>query len=285
MLLKVNVNSDDKAENQMFETIRNMEGLNSSIGRTRAWVRMSLMRQTLAKTWSNIFIENSSIVAEYYEPWSFFLSELIVPMSGMLAGLTPIQFNLFLKAVDLDASIDELAGFNAALLLRNQSISTDEEKANLAALLGTAAQQTEYLQDLVSQRDEELKSMRETIDTLSRQHREDANMILQLQLENQRKQEKLEMLHSGDLETSLDDADIPPIIKEQAAKILQLNEENQILLKRIDTLAAHQRQSDIRLATNMEILKATQTRLIVAIKAKEELKTILEENTRQFLEQ
>ncbi|KAI9204259.1 uncharacterized protein BJ171DRAFT_506791 [Polychytrium aggregatum] len=77
-------------------TVNTMTEANPSM-RTKVWIRLTLMQQTLGDH-IHTLIANRTVLAAWYEPWAFLMQpDKADPLIGMLQGLTQLEFNLYLK--------------------------------------------------------------------------------------------------------------------------------------------------------------------------------------------
>lgn len=85
----------------ILTNIRNLSDIKTNFGRTRAWMRLSLMQKVLAEQMT-IIVEEKNVLRDWYEESSLILSEEGLVIAGMLVGLNVIDCNFDLKGTDLD---------------------------------------------------------------------------------------------------------------------------------------------------------------------------------------
>ncbi|XP_071952790.1 RUN and FYVE domain-containing protein 2-like isoform X2 [Antedon mediterranea] len=85
------------------DSVRNLPGLKTNIGRSRAWLRLALMQKKLSD-YFRALIERKDILGEFYDPGAALMEEEATVIAGLLVGLNVIDCNLYLKGDDLDSA-------------------------------------------------------------------------------------------------------------------------------------------------------------------------------------
>uniref|UniRef100_A0A8C4QZH6 RUN and FYVE domain containing 2 n=1 Tax=Eptatretus burgeri TaxID=7764 RepID=A0A8C4QZH6_EPTBU len=87
---------------EMTSSVRELPGLKTPAGKGRAWLRLALMRKTLADFLKEL-ISHKELLSEFYEPHALLIEEEGAVVVGLLIGLNVIDANLCMKGEDLDA--------------------------------------------------------------------------------------------------------------------------------------------------------------------------------------
>ncbi|XP_070545448.1 RUN and FYVE domain-containing protein 2-like isoform X2 [Ptychodera flava] len=90
--------------NEIIDSVKNLPGIKTNLGRGRAFVRLALMQKKLADYFKAL-IERKDILGEYYESNALMVEEEASVIAGLLVGLNCIDCNLFIKEDDLDNQI------------------------------------------------------------------------------------------------------------------------------------------------------------------------------------
>ncbi|XP_071498605.1 RUN and FYVE domain-containing protein 2-like [Diadema antillarum] len=88
---------------EIIDSVRNLPGIKTSIGRGRAWLRLAMMQKKLADYFKAI-IEKKDLLIEWYEPTALIMEEEAMVIGGLLVGLNAIDCNFCLKGDDLDSA-------------------------------------------------------------------------------------------------------------------------------------------------------------------------------------
>lgn len=86
------------------QSARLMPGIKTSLGRCRAWLRISLMSKKLSEHFT-LIVEQPSVLGEWYEPDSIMLTEQAVITSGILQSLNAIDYTLSREGSDFDTEV------------------------------------------------------------------------------------------------------------------------------------------------------------------------------------
>ena len=275
---------DGTAGNQklIFNTIRDLEGLHSGMGKFRAWLRLSLMEQSLSRNWHLLMLQSDRI-KDFYDDSALIRSDKCLPICELLNGLDFIQFNLFIKGDDLEARstvIDwnfllqegyNYAHFNTftATLGSSKNIQRSPESADPGVDIETLIKQKSYVEE---QNRDAQKRLVQVNANLKRSEEDNAIMkqrISQLEASLNREAVKCESIYTElELERQYF-KESKHIILSLQQRIQAMNEE----LEEFRKLALDAHEAKIK---TQEVLKATQAHLIHAIKAKEQYKAELE---------
>jgi len=136
------------------DSIKNLPNVRTSLGKGRAWLRMSLMQKKLAQH-LKIIVDNKKVFSEWYEKDAFMTSEEGTELIGHLVGLNCIDANLCMKGDDLDNQvtvIDYSLYMQQNKLLKTTSTNneeldeTDENETN-ENIMQQLADQKNYLEE------------------------------------------------------------------------------------------------------------------------------------------
>ncbi|XP_072038427.1 RUN and FYVE domain-containing protein 2-like isoform X2 [Amphiura filiformis] len=139
---------------EVNDSVRNLPGVKTSLGRGRAWLRLSLMQKRLADYFRGL-LEHRDILSEFYDPNALIMEEEAPVIAGLLVGLNVIDCNLCLKGDDLDTAPSVI---DFSLYLKDGNyLDKPEEGAggsrdiNLTALLDQKNYLEEHNRHLTSQ--------------------------------------------------------------------------------------------------------------------------------------
>ena len=82
-----------------------MPGIKTTLGKCRAWLRLSLMSKSIADNFKAL-VDNRELLVDWYEPESILLTEDAVVIAGLLQSLNALDYNLTSEGSDFD--IDSL---------------------------------------------------------------------------------------------------------------------------------------------------------------------------------
>ncbi|XP_041485704.1 RUN and FYVE domain-containing protein 2-like isoform X1 [Lytechinus variegatus] len=88
---------------EIIDSVRNLPGIKTSLGRGRAWLRLAMMQKKLADYFKAL-IESKHLLSEWYEPTALVMEEEAMVIAGLLVGLNAIDCNFCLKGDDLDSA-------------------------------------------------------------------------------------------------------------------------------------------------------------------------------------
>ncbi|XP_038061877.1 RUN and FYVE domain-containing protein 2-like [Patiria miniata] len=178
---------------EITDSVRNLPGIKTSLGRGRAWLRLALMQKNLADYFKAL-LERKDLLSEWYEPGALLLEEEAAVIAGLLVGLNVIDCNLCLKGDDLDsaASVIDFSMYlkDGNYLEKPQESSSGElSEVNLTAVLDQKNYLEEHNRHLASQVSV-LQAKIKTLEQASNQTKEELavanNNILSIQAENDR---------------------------------------------------------------------------------------------------
>ncbi|KAJ8023191.1 RUN and FYVE domain-containing protein 2 [Holothuria leucospilota] len=176
---------------EIIDSVRNLPGIKTSLGRGRAWLRLALMQKKLAD-YFRMMMENKELLGEHYEPVALMMEEEAAVIAGLLVGLNVIDCNLCLKGDDLDNApsvIDFSLYFKEGNYLdKPENGSASNQSINLAAVLDQKNYLEEHNRHLTSQV-QVLQARIKTLEEANRNMKEELakanNDIISLQTENQ----------------------------------------------------------------------------------------------------
>ncbi|XP_022102696.1 RUN and FYVE domain-containing protein 2-like isoform X2 [Acanthaster planci] len=178
---------------EITDSVRNLPGIKTSLGRGRAWLRLALMQKNLADYFKAL-LERKDVLSEWYEPGALLLEEEAPVIAGLLVGLNVIDCNLCLKGDDLD-SAPSVIDFSMYLKDGNylekpqESSSGEAPEVNLTALLDQKNYLEEHNRHLASQVNVlqgKIKSLEQASNLAKEELAVANNNILSIQAENDR---------------------------------------------------------------------------------------------------
>lgn len=114
--------------NECIRCINNLDNLETSIARIRAFLRLAVMQKKLGDYFQHI--STSQLLAEYYESWAFIRHEECGILAGSLVGLSVIDCNLLL---DQDYLQQQPPSIDLSSYIRFPSLPSEEEQVLNAA--------------------------------------------------------------------------------------------------------------------------------------------------------
>ncbi|XP_033124545.1 RUN and FYVE domain-containing protein 2-like isoform X2 [Anneissia japonica] len=131
------------------DSVRNLPGLKTNIGRSRAWLRLALMQKKLAD-YFRALIERKDILSEFYEPGAALMEEEAAVIAGLLVGLNVIDCNLYLKGDDLDSAPSVL---DMSVFMKDGNyLDKPEETGACSATDGGSPAQTSDISSILDQK-------------------------------------------------------------------------------------------------------------------------------------
>ncbi|XP_046860568.1 RUN and FYVE domain-containing protein 2-like [Xenia sp. Carnegie-2017] len=91
----------DREAAEITESVRNLPGLKTSLGRGRAWLRLAMMQKKVAEYINNL-LTRKDILSEWYESSATLMGEEGAVIGGLLVSLNVIDCNICIKGGDLD---------------------------------------------------------------------------------------------------------------------------------------------------------------------------------------
>lgn len=84
------------------ESCRNLSQIETSMGKVRAWIRLSLMQKKLPDYFKSLVDNRDSLVGDLYDSGAMIMNDESSVVAGLLVGLNFIDYNLCVKDEDLD---------------------------------------------------------------------------------------------------------------------------------------------------------------------------------------
>ncbi|XP_006891509.1 PREDICTED: RUN domain-containing protein 3B isoform X3 [Elephantulus edwardii] len=127
-------------------SIENMENVNSSRAKGRAWIRVALMEKHLSEYISTA-LRDFKTTRRFYEDGAIVLGEEANMLAGMLLGLNAIDFSFCLKGEGLDGSFPAVIDYTPYLKFTqsSDSISSDEEELRTLGSSGSESSTPENI--------------------------------------------------------------------------------------------------------------------------------------------
>uniref|UniRef100_UPI00358FCFCB RUN and FYVE domain-containing protein 2 isoform X2 n=1 Tax=Myxine glutinosa TaxID=7769 RepID=UPI00358FCFCB len=144
---------------EMTSSVRELPGLKTPAGKGRAWLRLALMRKTLADFLKEL-ISHKELLSEFYEPHALLLEEEGAVVVGLLIGLNVIDANLCMKGEDLDA---QLGVIDYALYMKD-----DDKSESGSGSMTAVLDQKNYLEELNKSLSVTLSNLQSRVDALEK---------------------------------------------------------------------------------------------------------------------
>uniref|UniRef100_A0AAR2JLJ2 RUN domain-containing protein 3A n=1 Tax=Pygocentrus nattereri TaxID=42514 RepID=A0AAR2JLJ2_PYGNA len=103
-----------KLQNNCIASIENMENINSSRAKGRAWIRVALMEKRLSEYIATA-LRDSRTTRRFYDEGAIMLREEASVLTGMLIGLGAIDFSFCLKGEALDGKSEAVIDYTPYL--------------------------------------------------------------------------------------------------------------------------------------------------------------------------
>uniref|UniRef100_A0A8C2IIY9 RUN domain-containing protein 3A n=1 Tax=Cyprinus carpio TaxID=7962 RepID=A0A8C2IIY9_CYPCA len=103
-----------KVPNNCISSIENMENINSSRAKGRAWLRVALMEKRLSEYIATA-LRDSRTTRRFYDEGAIMLREEATVLTGMLIGLGAIDFSFCLKGEALDGKSEAVIDYTPYL--------------------------------------------------------------------------------------------------------------------------------------------------------------------------
>ncbi|XP_071830033.1 RUN and FYVE domain-containing protein 2-like isoform X2 [Apostichopus japonicus] len=176
---------------EITDSVRNLPGVKTSLGRGRAWLRLALMQKKLSD-YFRMMMDSKELLSEHYEPSALLREEEAHVIAGLLVGLNVIDCNLCVKGDDLDNApsvIDFSLYFKEGNYLdKPENGSASNPSINLAAVLDQKNYLEEHNRHLTSQvqvLQARIKNLEEGNRSMKEELAKANNDIISLQTENQ----------------------------------------------------------------------------------------------------
>uniref|UniRef100_G1R058 RUN domain-containing protein 3A n=1 Tax=Nomascus leucogenys TaxID=61853 RepID=G1R058_NOMLE len=181
-----------KVPNNCVSSIENMENISTARAKGRAWIRVALMEKRMSE-YITTALRDTRTTRRFYDSGAIMLRDEATILTGMLIGLSAIDFSFCLKGEVLDGKTPVVIDYTPYLKFTQSPylpLVTDEDSwyskwHKMEQKFRIVYAQKGYLEELVRLRESQLKDL------------EAENRRLQLQLEeaaaqNQREKRELE---------------------------------------------------------------------------------------------
>ncbi|XP_041940821.1 RUN domain-containing protein 3A isoform X2 [Alosa alosa] len=116
-----------KVQNNCISSIENIENISTSRAKGRAWIRVALMEKRLAEYVATALRDNRT-TRRFYEDSAIMLREEATVLTGMLIGLSAIDFSFCLKGEVLDGKTPAVIDYTPYLkFTQSYDYLSDEE--------------------------------------------------------------------------------------------------------------------------------------------------------------
>uniref|UniRef100_A0A8B9KHX5 RUN domain containing 3Ab n=1 Tax=Astyanax mexicanus TaxID=7994 RepID=A0A8B9KHX5_ASTMX len=212
-----------KLQNNCIGSIENMENINSSRAKGRAWIRVALMEKRLSEYIATA-LRDSRTTRRFYDEGAIMLREEASVLTGMLIGLGAIDFSFCLKGEALDDSYCILSQTLSSIYLPSidnglhhymWGISVYCHMYNVLCLCVCIVFAQGYLEELVRLRESQLKNV-ET------ENKRMSSRLEELQLQSHQEKRELEsiILELQEQLTSLIPVESHPLSKDMSIPLV-----------------------------------------------------------------
>ncbi|XP_069041917.1 RUN domain-containing protein 3A isoform X2 [Lepisosteus oculatus] len=119
-----------KVQNNCVSSIENMENINSSRAKGRAWVRVALMEKRLSEYIATA-LRDTRTTRRFYDDGAIMLREESTVLTGMLIGLSAIDFSFCLKGEVLDGKTPAVIDYTPYLkFTQSYDYMSDDDDRN-----------------------------------------------------------------------------------------------------------------------------------------------------------
>ncbi|XP_030649593.1 RUN domain-containing protein 3A isoform X2 [Chanos chanos] len=116
-----------KVHNNCISSIENIENISTSRAKGRAWIRMALMEKRLSEYVATA-LRDTRTTRRFYDDGAIMLGEEATVLTGMLIGLSAIDFSFCLKGEVLDGKIPAVIDYTPYLkFTQSYDYLSDEE--------------------------------------------------------------------------------------------------------------------------------------------------------------
>ncbi|XP_034046462.1 RUN domain-containing protein 3A-like isoform X2 [Thalassophryne amazonica] len=121
--------SCNKVQNNCISSIENIENISTSRAKGRAWIRVALMEKRLSEYLSTA-LRDTRITRRFYDDGAIMLREEAMVLTGMLIGLSAIDFSFCLKGETLDGKFPSVIDYTPYLKFTQSYdyLSDDEDR-------------------------------------------------------------------------------------------------------------------------------------------------------------
>ncbi|KAJ8245922.1 hypothetical protein GJAV_G00261740 [Gymnothorax javanicus] len=121
-----------KVQNNCIGSIENMENINSSRAKGRAWIRVALMEKRMSEYIATA-LRDTRTTRRFYDDGAIMLREEATVLTGMLIGLSAIDFSFCLKGEVLDGKSAAVIDYTPYLKFTQSYdyLSDDEDRCSV----------------------------------------------------------------------------------------------------------------------------------------------------------
>uniref|UniRef100_A0A3B5QC86 RUN domain-containing protein 3A n=1 Tax=Xiphophorus maculatus TaxID=8083 RepID=A0A3B5QC86_XIPMA len=117
-----------KVQNSCIASIENIENISTSRAKGRAWIRVALMEKRLSEYVSTALRDTRTTSRRFYDDGAIMLREEATVLTGMLIGLSAIDFSFCLKGEALDGKSPAVIDYTPYLkFTQSYDYLSDEE--------------------------------------------------------------------------------------------------------------------------------------------------------------
>lgn len=83
--------------NESIESARHLPRIRTALGRTRAWLRLAMMKKKLSEYFQTLIDIRETVLKDYYEDFAFIMSDDANILAGLLVGLNSFDYYVYIK--------------------------------------------------------------------------------------------------------------------------------------------------------------------------------------------
>lgn len=97
----------------MIKILTYLSNFRTPLGKFRAWLRFAFVQKVLPDCFRVMIDKRNELLADFYEPDAFMMSEEALHVQGLIVGLNIIDYNWFVKdeALDNQTSIIDIVPY------------------------------------------------------------------------------------------------------------------------------------------------------------------------------
>uniref|UniRef100_A0A2K6TLQ8 RUN and FYVE domain containing 2 n=1 Tax=Saimiri boliviensis boliviensis TaxID=39432 RepID=A0A2K6TLQ8_SAIBB len=264
-------------------------GLETPLGRARAWLRLALMQKKMADYLRCLIIQRD-LLSEFYEYHALMMEEEGAVIVGLLVGLNVIDANLCVKGEDLDSQVGVI---DFSMYLKNEEdIGNKERNVQIAAILD----QKNYLaiakNNIIKLQEEnhQLRSENKLILMKTQQHLEVTKVDVETELQTYKhSRQGLDEMYNEARRQLRDESQLRQDVENELAVQVSMKHEIELAMKLLEKDIHEKQDTLIGLRQQLEEVKAINIEMYQklqgsedGLKEKNEIIARLEEKTNKI---
>ncbi|CAG0897939.1 unnamed protein product [Darwinula stevensoni] len=149
---------------ETISSVRQCPTVRTNAGRSRVWLRLSLMQKRLAEYVQMLMDMRDKLQSEYYEPCALMMTDDAIAVQGLLLGLNVIDSNLCVKEEELDVEcgVMDLTGY-----LKSQHESVFNDVPPDSPDMDVVLDQKNYIEELNRHLNSRVTILQKKVETLT----------------------------------------------------------------------------------------------------------------------